>query len=116
MKIDRDDEDVQMDVEVDVEELKYNAEEMRKKLQTLKSTLRELRKSKNGRANPALIEQREQTLNDFKNKVRLTIIQTNVIDRVPLGAGRSTKLERACYWHSIVDRKDQRSEQHCIRK
>jgi predicted ATP-grasp superfamily ATP-dependent carboligase len=59
----------QMDIEVDVEELKYNAGEMRKKYQALKTTLRKVQKSKNGRANPALFEQREQTLNDFKSKV-----------------------------------------------
>ena len=70
LRIDQDNEDnEQMDVEVDVEELKYNAEETRKKIHVLKTTLRDLKKSKNGRANPALIEQREQTLNDFKSKV-----------------------------------------------
>lgn len=58
-----------MDIEVDVEELKYNAGEMRKKYQALKTTLRKVQKSKNGRANPVLFEQREQTLNDFKSKV-----------------------------------------------
>jgi len=60
----------QMDIEVDIEDLKYNAEEMRKKMQNLKISLRELRKNKNVRADPALIEQREQTLNDFKSKAR----------------------------------------------
>lgn len=60
----------QMEVEVDVEELKYDVGEMRKKYQALKATLRELIKSTGSRGHPSLIEQREQTLNDVKSKVR----------------------------------------------
>jgi chromosome segregation ATPase len=76
----------QMDIEVDVEELKYNAGEMRKKYQALKTTLRKVQKSKNGRANPALFEQREQTLNDFKSKV---LVVQQSLKELALGVERS---------------------------